>query len=65
MTIDLGVLKRWIGREQEFMDIVADQPVYALSATLDRDDSIPRIGDPIMPRALVVFPGNCPQRRFG
>ena len=55
MTIDLGVLKRWIGREQEFMDIVADQPVYALSATLDRDDSIPRIGDPIMPGAHWLF----------
>lgn len=55
MSIDIAVLKRWIGREQEFMDIIADQPVYALAATLNREIPIPKVGDPIARGAHWLF----------
>jgi 3-methylfumaryl-CoA hydratase len=45
MSIDLEHLREWIGRAERSHDIVTAAPVAALSATLDRDDPLPRDGD--------------------
>lgn len=42
-------LKSWIGRDETIEDTVTSVPVAALSATLDRDDPLPRPGDPLPP----------------
>ncbi len=47
--IDIDHLREWIGREDIVADAVTRVPVKALSATLDRDDSEPRDGDPLPP----------------
>jgi 3-methylfumaryl-CoA hydratase len=45
MSIDLEHLRGWIGRAERRDDIVTAAPIAALSATLDRDDPLPRQGD--------------------
>ncbi len=40
-------LREWIGRTESSVDTVTAAPVAALSATLDREDPIPRPGDPL------------------
>ena len=42
-------LREWIGREQEQSDEITIAPLVGLSATLDRDDPVPRVGDPLPP----------------
>ncbi len=37
----------WIGRTESRVDTVTAAPMAALSATLDRDDPVPRQGDPL------------------
>jgi 3-methylfumaryl-CoA hydratase len=49
MTLNIEYLKRWIGRDQILNDVVAAAPLKALSATLDRENSVLQIGDPIPP----------------
>ncbi|MBI2296384.1 MAG: MaoC family dehydratase N-terminal domain-containing protein [Betaproteobacteria bacterium] len=47
MTQELENLKDWIGRRESDRDYVTVPAVHRLSATLDRDDPAPRIGDPL------------------
>jgi 3-methylfumaryl-CoA hydratase len=49
MNIDINHLREWIGRIESLSDQVAPAPIAALSATLDRDDPLPRAGDPLPP----------------
>jgi 3-methylfumaryl-CoA hydratase len=42
-------LQKWVGRTETRIDYVTAAPIAALSATLDRDDPPPRIGDPLPP----------------
>ncbi len=42
-------LAAWIGKTETCSDEVTATPIAALSATLDRDDPYPRIGDPLPP----------------
>jgi 3-methylfumaryl-CoA hydratase len=42
-------LQEWVGRTETRTDTVDARPVALLSATLDRDDPPPRIGDPLPP----------------
>ncbi|MBX3651100.1 MAG: MaoC family dehydratase N-terminal domain-containing protein [Burkholderiales bacterium] len=47
MTADIESLKQWIGRTETAVDYVTVPMVDRLSATLDRDDAFPKIGDPL------------------
>ena len=49
MALDIEALKPWIGRTETRTDVAAANPVQALAATLDRDDPVPRSGDPVPP----------------
>jgi 3-methylfumaryl-CoA hydratase len=48
-SVDLGELRRWIGRSESHADRVAPTPIAALAATLDRDEPFPRDGDAVPP----------------
>jgi 3-methylfumaryl-CoA hydratase len=48
-AIDPSELARWIGRQETVEDTIQARPLAALSATLDRDDPEPRLGDPLPP----------------
>jgi len=39
----------WVGRTESRADVVTTTPVAALATTLDRDDPLPRAGDPLPP----------------
>jgi 3-methylfumaryl-CoA hydratase len=47
MTQDLEKLKEWIGRKESAVDYVTVPAVDRLAATLDRDDPMPKAGDPL------------------
>ena len=47
MTADLEKLKTWVGQQETDVDYVTIPSVYRLSATLDRDDPMPKFGDPL------------------
>ena len=47
MTQNLEELKKWIGEKETDVDYVTIPTVHRLSATLDREDRMPRIGDPL------------------
>src|SRR5262245_42310070 len=47
MTRDLEKLKEWIGRTESAVDYVTVPSVERLAATLDRDDPLPKMGDPL------------------
>jgi len=47
MTQDLEKLKDWIGQREADTDYVTVPAVHRLAATLDRDDPMPKIGDPL------------------
>jgi len=47
MSADLESLKQWIGRTETAVDYVTVPAVNRLSATLDRDDPFPKMGDPL------------------
>jgi 3-methylfumaryl-CoA hydratase len=49
MSVDLDKLRAWIGRQEMLADQVTHVPAAALSATLDRDDAPPRLGDALPP----------------
>jgi len=42
-------LRQWIGRKQDFSDVVTAAPLACLNATLDRDDPEPQSGDVLPP----------------
>jgi len=45
VTQNLEDLKKWIGEKESDVDYVTIPSVYRLSATLDRDDPCPKLGD--------------------
>ena len=45
MAQDLEGLKKWIGEKETDVDYVTIPSIYRLSATLDRDDPMPKFGD--------------------
>jgi 3-methylfumaryl-CoA hydratase len=47
MTQELEKLKEWIGQKESDVDYVTVPAVHRLAATLDRDDPMPRMGDPL------------------
>jgi 3-methylfumaryl-CoA hydratase len=47
MTEDLEKLKAWVGQRESDVDYVTVPAVQRLAATLDRNDPVPRIGDPL------------------
>lgn len=47
MSENLEDLKKWIGQKETDVDYVTIPTVYRLSATLDRDDPMPKLGDPL------------------
>lgn len=55
MEIDINFLRQWIGRVQESSDVVTASPLACLSATLDRDDPGPQIGDELPPSGHWLF----------
>jgi 3-methylfumaryl-CoA hydratase len=49
MDLNLDYLREWRGKTESRSDQVTAAPIAALSATLDRDDPLPRVGDPLPP----------------
>ena len=49
MTLDIENLKQWVGKTESRPDLATATPLQALSATLDRDDPAPLVGDPVPP----------------
>ena len=47
MSAELESLKEWIGRTETAIDYVTVPSVNRLSATLDRDDAFPKMGEPL------------------
>ncbi len=47
--MDIDHLKQWIGRMETRVDTITAGPMAALSATLDREDPLPGIGDSVPP----------------
>lgn len=47
MTQELEQFKEWIGRKESAVDYVTVPLVHRLAATLDREDPLPRLGDPL------------------
>jgi 3-methylfumaryl-CoA hydratase len=47
MTQALERLAEWIGQQETDVDYVTVPAVHRLSATLDRDDPMPKLGDPL------------------
>jgi 3-methylfumaryl-CoA hydratase len=49
MDLNLEYLREWRGKTESRSDEVTPAPIAAVSATLDRDDPLPRPGDPLPP----------------
>ena len=49
MAVNIEYLREWIGRSESHFDYVNPVPIAALSVTLGREDSFPRVGDPLPP----------------
>src|SRR5919106_1925461 len=47
MSQNLEDLKKWIGETEKDVDYVTIPAVHRLSATLDREDPMPKAGDPL------------------
>jgi 3-methylfumaryl-CoA hydratase len=47
MSHDLEHLSKWIGSTESDVDYVTIPAVHRLAATLDRDDAMPKFGDPL------------------
>ena len=57
MAQDLEKLKDWIGQRETDVDYVTIPAVHRLAATLDRDDPVPKFGDPLPPGwHTILFP---------
>ena len=66
MTQELEKLKDWTGRRESDVDYVTVPAVHRLSATLDRDDPTPRIGDTLpIGWHLSLFPRVVRQSQIG
>ena len=49
ISLNAEALAAWKGRQQIVEDTITPVPIAALSATLDRDDPLPRLGDALPP----------------
>jgi len=49
VPLNIAQLEDWIGKTETRADLISPTPMAALSATLDRDDPPPRLGDPLPP----------------
>ena len=47
MAQEIEKLKEWIGQKESDVDYVTVPAVHRLAATLDRDDPMPKLGDPL------------------
>lgn len=66
MAPDLERLKQWIGQRESDVDYVTIPAVHRLAATLDRDDPMPKIGDPLpVGWHFILFPRVVRQSQFG
>jgi len=66
MTQDLEILKDWIGRTEADVDYVTVPAVHRLAATLDRDDPMPKMGDPLpIGWHQILFPRVVRQSQIG
>ena len=66
MTQDLEKLKDWIGRTEADVDYVTVPAVHRLAATLDRDDPMPNMGDPLpVGWHQILFPRVVRQSQIG
>ena len=66
MAQDLEFLKKWVGERESSVDYVTIPTVHRLAATLDRDDPVPKVGDPL-PYGwhLIFFPRVVPHSQIG
>lgn len=66
MALDLEQLKQWIGQRESDVDYVTIPAVHRLAATLDRDDPMPRNGDPLpIGWHFILFPRVVRQSQLG
>ena len=66
MALDLEELKQWIGQRESDVDYVTIPAVHRLAATLDRDDPMPRNGDPLpIGWHFMLFPRVVRQSQLG
>src|SRR5271154_2108005 len=49
LPLDRDQIASWKGRREAVEDTITATPMAALAATLDRDDPLPRLGDPLPP----------------
>lgn len=47
VVIDMSMLEQWIGRQEVIEDTITAAPIRGMSATIDREDGSPRVGDAI------------------
>jgi len=63
---ELEKLKQWIGAKETDLDYVTVPAVHRLAATLDRDDPMPKLGDPLPPGwHCLLFPRVVRQSQIG
>lgn len=66
MAKDLEKLKDWIGERETDVDYVTIPAVHRLAATLDRDDPVPKFGDPLPAGwQVMLFPRVVRQSQVG
>ena len=66
MAQDLEKLKDWIGERETDVDYVTIPAVHRMAATLDRDDPVPKFGDPLPPGwQVMLFPRVVRQSQIG
>ncbi len=66
MAQNLDKLKDWIGETETDVDYVTIPAVHRLAATLDRDDPVPKSGDPLPPGwHTILFPRVVRQSQVG
>jgi 3-methylfumaryl-CoA hydratase len=66
MSHDLEQLKNWIGSTETDVDYVTIPSVHRLASTLDRDDPMPKFGDPLpIGWQSILFPRVVRQSQIG
>lgn len=55
MTVDIEPLKKQLGRKVEDEDVVTEMPLKGIIATFDRDEEVPKAGEPIAPGWHLCF----------
>jgi 3-methylfumaryl-CoA hydratase len=55
MTVDIEPLKKQLGRKVEDEDVVTEMPLKGIIATFDREEKVPKAGEPIAPGWHLCF----------